>query len=52
MSVQGSFHINDDVLRQAALDGLGSLRMPKLFLQAALERGELVQPSQTRSHRA
>lgn len=42
--VNGHFHLNDDhVQRQAGLDGLGILRMPKLFVQAALDNGELVQ---------
>lgn len=44
VSVGGSFHINDDhALRQAAIDGLGIIRMPKLFLEDAIARGELVQ---------
>jgi DNA-binding transcriptional LysR family regulator len=44
VEVQGSFATNDDhTLRRAALDGHGILRMPKIFVQAALERGELVQ---------
>lgn len=44
VTVRGSFRFNDDhAQRQAALDGLGILRMPKLFLDDAIERGELVQ---------
>lgn len=34
---------SDHTLRQAALDGCGIVRMPKLFLAEALERGDLVQ---------
>lgn len=44
VAVDGPLHINDDhTLRRAALDGLGVLRMPRLFLQDALDRGDLVQ---------
>jgi DNA-binding transcriptional LysR family regulator len=44
VAVRGSLRTNDDhALRQAALDGLGILRMPRLFVQQSLERGELVQ---------
>lgn len=44
VAVQGNFRTNDDhLMRQAALDGLGILRMPKLFLHDALERGALIQ---------
>lgn len=44
VSVRGSLRTNDDhALRQAALDGLGILRMPRLFVQGAISRGELVQ---------
>lgn len=44
VAVHGRFHFNDDhVIRQAALDGLGILRMPKLFVQDALTRGALQQ---------
>lgn len=42
--VRGRFHTNDDLaMRQAALDGFGILRMPKLFVQAALDEGRLIQ---------
>lgn len=41
--VDGNLHVDDDhIQRRAALDGLGILRMPKLFIGDALERGELV----------
>lgn len=44
LEVRGSFASNDDhTLRRAALDGHGILRMPKIFVRGALERGELVQ---------
>ncbi|TGG95476.1 LysR family transcriptional regulator [Natronospirillum operosum] len=33
---------NDHLLRQAAIDGLGILRMPRLFLEDAIRREELV----------
>jgi DNA-binding transcriptional LysR family regulator len=42
--VEGRLSTNDDhALRQAAIDGLGILRMPELFVRQALNRGELVQ---------
>lgn len=42
--VDGHFRINDDhAQRQAALEGLGILRMPELFVRDALDRGDLVQ---------
>ena len=41
--VEGHFGTNDDhALRRAAMDGLGILRMPELFLREAIARGELV----------
>ncbi|MCP1726577.1 DNA-binding transcriptional LysR family regulator [Natronospira proteinivora] len=41
--VNGSIQSNDDhLLRQAALDGLGILRMPRLFLEEAILRGDLI----------
>jgi DNA-binding transcriptional LysR family regulator len=41
--VEGRLSTNDDhALRRAALDGLGILRMPELFLREAIARGELV----------
>jgi DNA-binding transcriptional LysR family regulator len=44
VTVRGRFHLNDDhVIRQAAIDGLGIVRMPKLFLRELLDRGALVQ---------
>lgn len=44
MAVRGGLRINDDhTLRQAALDGCGIVRMPKLFLADAIDRGDLVQ---------
>lgn len=44
VTVDGPFRFNDDhVQRAAALDGLGILRMPKLFVQQALDSGELIQ---------
>jgi len=44
VAVDGGLHTNDDhTLRQAAIDGCGIVRMPKLFLQDAIGRGELVQ---------
>lgn len=42
--VRGRFHTNDDLaMRQAGLDGFGILRMPKLFVQAAIGAGRLIQ---------
>lgn len=42
--VNGAIHTNDDhTLRQTALDGCGIVRMPRMFLADALERGDLVQ---------
>jgi DNA-binding transcriptional LysR family regulator len=42
--VQGPFELNDDhALRQLAFDGLGLIRMPRLFLNDAIEEGRLVQ---------
>lgn len=42
--VRGRFHTNDDLaMRQAALDGFGILRMPKLFVQDAIDEGRLIQ---------
>jgi DNA-binding transcriptional LysR family regulator len=42
--VPGRFHTNDDLaMRQAAFDGLGILRMPKLFVEDALDEGRLIQ---------
>lgn len=42
--VHGSLATNDDrTLRRAARDGVGIVRMPKLFLERAIERNELVQ---------
>lgn len=42
--VRGPFELNDDhTMRQLAFDGLGIIRMPRLFLQDALDRGCLVQ---------
>lgn len=44
VAVDGPFRFNDDhVIRRAALDGLGILRMPKLFVEDALQRGDLQQ---------
>ena len=41
--VEGQLAINDDLaMRQFALDGLGIVQMPRILLQGALERGELV----------
>lgn len=41
--VDGFFRTNDDhAQRQAGLDGLGILYMPRLFLEEALERGDLI----------
>ena len=41
--VEGRLGTDDDhALRRAAIDGLGILRMPELFLQEAIARGELV----------
>ena len=41
--VEGRLGTDDDhVLRRAAIDGLGILRMPELFLREAIARGELV----------
>lgn len=44
VAVNGPIHTNDDAtLRQAAIEGLGIVRMPKLFLRDALADGRLVQ---------
>lgn len=44
IAVNGPIHTNDDAtLRQAAIDGIGICRMPKLFLGDALDDGRLVQ---------
>ncbi len=44
VAVNGSLHTNDDhTLRQAAIDGCGIVRMPKLFLADAIRSGDLVQ---------
>lgn len=44
IAVTGCFQSNDDhALRQAALEGFGVLRMPKLFLADELASGRLVQ---------
>lgn len=43
VDVRGNLRTNDDhTMRRAALDGLGILRMPRLFLEDAIQRGELV----------
>jgi len=40
----GPLHTNGDAtLRQAAIEGVGIVRMPRLFLNDALEDGRLVQ---------
>lgn len=42
--VRGNFHSNDDhAIRQAGLQGAGILRMPKLFVADAIDRGRLLQ---------
>ena len=42
--VGGTFHTNDDLaMRGVALDGLGILRMPKLFVREAIQDGRLIQ---------
>jgi DNA-binding transcriptional LysR family regulator len=42
--VRGPFHTNDDqVIRQAGLDGFGILRLPKLFVRQAIDQGRLIQ---------
>ena len=42
--VSGYFHSNDDhALLQAGLQGAGVLRMPKLFVAAAIDQGRLLQ---------
>lgn len=44
VSVRGPFELNDDhTMRQLAFDGMGVIRMPRLFLQDALDQGCLVQ---------
>lgn len=44
VTVRGPFELNDDhAMRQLAFDGLGVIRMPKLFLQDALDQGRLIQ---------
>lgn len=44
VAVDGSIRTNDDhTIRQAAKDGCGILRMPRLFVQDALDAGELIQ---------
>lgn len=44
VQVRGKLRVNDDhVLRRAALDGVGIVRMPRPFLQDALDGGELIQ---------
>lgn len=43
VSVRGPFELDDDhTMRQLAFDGLGIIRMPKLFLQDAIDEGRLV----------
>lgn len=43
VSVRGFFELDGDhTMRQLAFDGLGIIRMPKLFLQDAIDRGCLV----------
>jgi len=43
VSVNGFFELDDDhTMRQLAFDGLGIIRMPKLFLQDAIDRGCLL----------
>jgi DNA-binding transcriptional LysR family regulator len=43
VTVDGRIHTNDDhAQRQAAIDGLGILYMPALFLEEAIECGDLV----------
>ncbi len=43
VAVDGGLHTNDDhTLRQAAIDGCGIVRMPRLFLEDAIARGVLV----------
>lgn len=44
VAVDGGLHTNDDhTLRQAAIDGCGIVRMPRLFLRDAIDSGELIQ---------
>ncbi|MBL39545.1 MAG: LysR family transcriptional regulator [Xanthomonadales bacterium] len=44
VAVNGGLHTNDDhTLRQAAIDGCGIVRMPRLFLRDAIAAGELEQ---------
>lgn len=44
VAVDGSVRTdNDHTLRQAALDGIGIVRMPKLFVAGAIARGDLVE---------
>lgn len=44
VAVNGGLHTNDDhTLRQAAIDGCGIVRMPRLFLRDAIDSGELEQ---------
>lgn len=44
VAVHGPFELDDDhTMRQLAFDGLGIIRMPRLFLQDALDEGRLVQ---------
>lgn len=44
VAVDGGLHTNDDhTLRQAAIDGCGIVRMPRLFLRDAIAGGELEQ---------
>lgn len=43
VAVDGGLHTNDDhTLRQAAIDGCGIVRMPRLFLEDAIAKGEIV----------
>jgi len=44
VAVDGGLHTNDDhTLRQAAIDGCGIVRMPRLFLTDQIETGSLEQ---------
>lgn len=44
VTVRGRFELNDDhTMRQLAFDGLGIVRMPRLFVQDALDQGRLIQ---------
>lgn len=44
VSVRGFFELDDDhTMRQLAFDGLGVIRMPRLFLEDAIEEGRLIQ---------